>query len=420
MSTPSTHEQTKAALYAELELKNFLGVEGIAVDPKIFRHLDLGGTVQEQVHTLFEMDHEQHVSFAFPVGFSTPHGLRIGFRWDNRADHRITYDDGVFHLRERDTILFPVEFHRRPDYYKLQTSDGTKVKTVAPYSREGVVSVAYSNECALKDKGVDCLFCNANATKDAYGERDGVFWKNPRQIGESVAAAYREFEGFPRRHVNLTGGFIPERREVDYYLDVAEAIQEHTGLEDFNGTAVIGIPRDLKVIDKYKEAGFRTIAMNIEVWDRNIFKVICPGKITHCGDYDHWLAALEYAVGVFGRGRVRSGIVGGLEPKQSTLEGVEALAAKGVVTLTGAWCANPGSALEGHRTPLPEWHLDMAKRSTAILRKAGFTFDQIYDLTPAPNFLVHDIYRIEDGDFTGFTDGETRVATVQTEPALSA
>lgn len=383
----------KAQLYAELAIKNAAMVEGIAVNPKIFKQLDLGGRYQEQVHTLFEMDHEQHVNVAFPCGFRTPNGLHVGFRWDNRSIYSVTLDDGVYHLRERGERLFAIEFDRRPDYYQLKTSDGTLMKTVAAYGREGALNVAYSNECALKDKGEDCLFCNANATKDAYGEHENIFWKNPRQIGEAVAAAYRE----GARHVNITGGFIPERREVDYYLDVAEAIQEQTGLEDFNGTAVIGAPRDLKVIDKYKEAGYRTIAINIECFDRNYFNTICAGKVSHCGPWEHWIAAIEYAASVFGFGRVRSGIVAGIEPKEKSLEGVEYFASKGVITLTGAWCANPGSALEGHRTPVPEWHLDMARKAAAIARKTGFTYDQLYDTAPSPTFLVHDIYRIEDG-----------------------
>jgi hypothetical protein len=386
----------KQKLYAELAIKNAASVEGIAVNPKIFQGLDLGGKYQEQVHTLFEMDHEQHVSIPFPCGFLSPLGFRFPFHWDNRSEFSLTLDDGVYHFRQNEEILFPVEFDFRPEYYKLKTSDGVDMKTVAAYSQDGSINIAYSNECALKDKGLDCLFCNANATKDAYGEKEHIFWKNPRQIGETVAAVFKEFEHLPRRHVNLTGGFIPERREVDYYLDVAEAIQEATGLQDFNGTAVIGIPRDLSVIDKYKEAGFRTLAMNIEVWNRDLFKVICPGKVTHCGDYDNWIKALEYAVKVFGHGHVRSGIVGGLEPKPSTLEGVEYLSSRGVIVLTGAWCANPGSALEGHRTPTPEWHFDLALKTAALLRKAGFTFNHLYDTAPGPHFLLHDIFRIEE------------------------
>ncbi len=385
--------ELKQQLYKELAIKNEASVEGIAVNPAIFRDLDLGGAYQEQVHTLFEMDHEQHDDIAFPCGFESPNGLKIPFQWDSKSDYSITLEDGGYFLNKRDKHLFPIDFFKRPDYYRNSTADGTRMSTIAPYNQEGSIISAYSNECALKDKGEDCLFCNANATKDTYAEKEGIFWKNPQQIGETVAAAYRE----GARHVTLTGGFIPERREVDYYLDVAEAIQNHTGLDDFNGTAVIGAPRDLKVIDKYKEAGFRTLAINIECWDKNYFKTICPGKVSNCGSWEHWIEAIEYAASVFGHGRVRSGIVAGIEPKEKTLEGIEYFASKGVITLTGAWCANPGSALEGHRTPEPAWHFDLAKKAAAIARKAGFSYEQLYDTAPSPTFLVHDIYKIEDG-----------------------
>jgi hypothetical protein len=38
----------------------------------------------------------------------------------------------------------------------------------------------------------------------------------------------------------------------------------------------------------------------------------------------------------------------------------------------------------------------MAYKAAAILRKAGFTYEQLYDTSPSPTFLVHDIFQIED------------------------
>ncbi|MEQ8196635.1 MAG: radical SAM protein [Clostridiaceae bacterium] len=382
----------KKRLYKELELKAKVNIEGVNAKPAIFRHLDLGGEYQEQVHSLFEMDHHQHVGIEFPCGFTSPSGLRYNFNWDTRSRFSIEYDNGKYYLAENGHEVFQVKFHKRPNYYKLKTSDETEMSHVATYSPGGTVGVAYSNECSLKEKGLDCLFCNANATKDTYAEHENIKWKNPKQIGEAVAAAYKYDNA---KHVNITGGFIPERREVDYYIDVAEAIKEHTGLDDFNGTAVIGAPLDLEVIDKYKEAGYRTLAVQIEIWDKNIFKTICPGKEKECGGWEHWVESLEYAAKVFGHGRARTGFVTGIEPKDSTLEGVEYLASKGIISLTGAWNPNPGSKLEGHRTPEPEWHLDMAKKTYAIFKKAGFTYDHYFDAAPSNDFLVHDIYKIE-------------------------
>jgi len=382
----------KEKLYSELELKIATGVDGISFDPHIFRHLDVAGQYQEEIHSGFEMAYETHVGIKFPTGFRSPHGLVFVLRWDRRSSYSLIYDKGIYYLTHHGKVIFPVEFLQRPDYYSRKNSDGTRMSDIVRYGQYGALTVCYSNECALKEKDHDCKFCNINATKDTYAEAEGLGWKNPRQVGETVAEAYRE----GARHLTITGGFVAERREVEYYLDVADSIRENTGLDDFNGTACVGAPHDLTIIDKYKEAGYRTIATNIEIWDRNIFKAICPGKELQCGGWEHWVNALEYEVEVFGRGKVRSNIVAGIEPKDSTLEGIEYLASKGVICFASSWCPNPGSALEGHRSPEPAWHYDLYKNIAAIYRKYGFTYEELYDCYAAPISIVHDIYRIED------------------------
>ncbi|MNB71147.1 hypothetical protein D3C75_177060 [compost metagenome] len=408
-----SREHIRSRLFQELSIKNEVNVEGVAADPAIFQHLDLGGAHQEQVHLCFEMDHETHEGFDLPTGYITPGGLRVAFHWDSRSDFRIVYDSGEYVLTHKGKELFPVTFDKRPAYYGLEASDGTPFSRIAGYSSGyldgGTVSIAYSNECSLKEKGQDCLFCNINATKDTYSEIQGIKWKNPRQIGEAVAAAYR-LDGVT--HTNLTGGFVPERREVDYYIDVAEAIQESTGLQDFNGTAVIGAPLDLGIIDRYKEAGFRTLAMNLEMWDPAFYAAILPGKVAECGGREHWIKAIEYAAKVFGKGKVRSGFVAGIEPKRATLEGVEYFASIGVLSLTGAWTPNPGSALEGHRTPHAEWHLDVAYKCHDIFKRYGFTYQDYFDIAPSPNFLIHDLFAIDEERVPAF-GGDKREQPVQ-------
>ena len=43
----------KDKLYSELKFKAKVNIDGIKVDPKIFKNLDLGGKYQEQIHALF-------------------------------------------------------------------------------------------------------------------------------------------------------------------------------------------------------------------------------------------------------------------------------------------------------------------------------------------------------------------------------
>jgi len=384
----------KEKLYEELRLKNKLQVEGINIDPEILKHLDLGGTIKEQINALFANDHHGHKGIDFPACIILPNGFRVIVVGDQESQYAIQYNNDKYQLFDKNNLLIEnLVFDKRPNYYSLKTSDGTSMATVAQNYGYNHLFVAYSNECSLKDKGKDCLFCNINATKDLYAEFQNIKWKTAKQIGETVAAGYKE----GNNKVTISGGFIPERREVDYYIDVAEAIKEYTGLEDFNGTATVGAPLDFNVFDKYKEAGYRTVAVNLEVWDENLFKTICPGKSEDCGGRENWIKALEYASNVFGKFKVRSTFVAGLEPKNSLLEGVEYLVSKGVIAIPSQWNVNVGSALEGHRTPKAEWHFDVAEKTVAIYRKYGVTWEELDETNAGSDTLIHDIFRVEEG-----------------------
>jgi hypothetical protein len=344
---------------------------------------------------MFAPDRHAHKSVEFPGCFLTPLGnYRTQIRWNQNSPVSLLYEDGQFNIRDNGkVVLEKIGFARRPDYYQRKTSDGASMRTVAADNGHGSMFVSYSNECSLKDKGLDCLFCNINATKSIYGEAQGITWKTPQQIGETAAAGYQE--GFD--HITISGGFISERREVEYYIDAAEAIQEHTGLEDFNGTGVIGAPLDFDIFAKYKEAGFKTIATNIEIWDEKMFDVICPGKSQICGGKKHWLAALEEEVNVFGKHRVRSTMVAGIEPKESLLEGLTCLIEHGILANPSQWNVNVGSPLEGHRTPVQDWHWDVFEKTVTLYRKQGVTWDELHDANAQNDYVHFDLFRLEEG-----------------------
>lgn len=384
--------EIKNKLWDELKVKSELVTYGINISKNALANLKLGKDIQEQVHCLFEMDFVVH-DFNLPSDFSLPFGLSVPFNWNPSSDYEIDIEQNTFILTKKGHKVSEIEFHRRPEYYGKHTSDGKPMSTVGVYYPDGHIFVVYSNECSYKEKGEDCLFCNINYTKDTYADKEGIVWKTPRQIGETVAAAYREGTA---NHVTISGGVIPERRELEYYLDVADAIKEHTDLEDFNGTATVAAPLDLSNIEKLKDAGYRTTAMNLEIWDKNFYQTICPGKSRGSGGWDHWVKALEHAVKVFGYGNVRSTFVVGIEPKQKTLEGFEYLSSKGIVAIGSVWIPNPGSALEGHRSPEAAWHLDLAEKNVAIWKRNGITYKNVHDGNAGSDTLQHDIYRIQD------------------------
>jgi hypothetical protein len=191
-----------------------------------------------------------------PYAFTLPHGFEVGLDYKKDSPYEIVEKDGLYSIKYLGEWKADITFPIPPDFYYKTTTDGVRMRNIANDSSGGSpdksIVVSYSTECSLADKGKVCLFCGIQRNDTLLGEDRPPQLKNPRLIAETVKAAYDE--GF--KHVTLTGGFIPERRELEYYLDVGEALREKLGNEDFYGTACIGAPADLSVIDKYKESGF--------------------------------------------------------------------------------------------------------------------------------------------------------------------
>lgn len=369
--------------------------EGINITQDIFENLDYKNTYLEQVRSCFDWNFKSWTKTKLPSGFRIKSsGFEVPIYLNPKSELKIIKEGEKYYFVKGDGKDFAEEinFEHKPGFYNKVTSDGKDMSRIVQAGAHGRLFISYSNECSFLEKGRDCLFCNINDTKRRFGKVDNIEWKNPNQIGETIAEAYREgYEGF-----NLTGGYVPERREVEYYIDVIEAVKDHTDLPDdrIHGMACVGAPSDFSFIEKYKEAGYQHIACNMEVWDKNLFNYYCPGKVDIGGDHDRWLDVLKHEVEVFGRGNVRSNFVGGLESKDSLLEGIEELAELGVIGVATTWKPCIGSALEGHRSPETEWHQNLQAKIYQILKKNGYTLSDLYyvsgDLNPIGYYFALD------------------------------
>ncbi|MEM1658974.1 MAG: radical SAM protein [Candidatus Jordarchaeales archaeon] len=126
--------------------------------------------------------------------------------------------------------------------------------------------------------------------------------------------------------VALTTG-VPDSPEesVKHMASVVKALREHFG--DSLPIGVEPLVTERRHIDMLYEAGADEIKINVESYDPETFRRVCPDI-----DYDVNLEMVRYAVEVFGENKVCSNIIVGLgEPEQSIDEGARALAWMGVV-----------------------------------------------------------------------------------------
>jgi len=328
------------------------------------------------------------------VGFALPHGITTNAKFNRWTPYSIVVENNKPILYNDKEPIAEITF---PDITPFPVSEqllssGQKVKNILNISQHGGLHVSYSDECSLKDLGEDCLFCSYNV-RERDPERPLI--KNPRQVAEAYHLAR---QAGVANHFRITGGFVPERRELEYYIDVAEAIRER--YDSFYGVAIIGAPEDVSILAKYKEAGFSNISHNLEVWDKNLFALVCPGKSKRNGGWEHWLVSLEAAVDVFGKGNVHTNIVGGLEPKEKTLEGIEYLASKGIVAHFSVFRPEIGTPFEGYRSPEASFHWEILDKATDIQLRYGFNSLQLYS-GPASADHSGRVFRIKNGEFEG-------------------
>jgi hypothetical protein len=367
-------------IFDELRHKAAISVYGIKVTDAVAALTGAGVTVKEA--DAFKRD-------ITPAAFETPSGLYIMISNKSASKYELVSDDkgGFALMYNGETLYTGIAFEKRPKFYDRLTGDGRQMRDIGTILSDKCLLVWYSNECAFSEKGETCIFCHmVTRPKDS-------FLKSAKQIAEVFKAAYDE--GAARR-VDFTGGVIAERREIEYYCDAIEAIHDAVGDGGIPACAAISAPRDFDNIIKLKEAGFTNITLNLEIWDENIFKTVCPGKARTIGRA-RWIEALRVAADTFGFGNVRCNFVTGIEPKFKTLEGIEYLAEFGVVANPNILSPTAGTPLEGTRCPTPEWHYDLHKKTAEIQYRVGIRYAQMRYCTPGPFNLFHDFMRVKEG-----------------------
>jgi hypothetical protein len=104
-------------------------------------------------------------------------------------------------------------------------------------------------------------------------------------------------------------------------------------------------------VKRLKEWGFDALSVNLELYNEKARRQYMPEKheIGRAG----YFTFLEQAVEWFGRGKVRSVLIVGLEPERETLTAVDALAKRGVLVELSPFWADPGTFLAQHPEPTP-------------------------------------------------------------------
>ena len=245
-------------------------------------------------------------------------GELVRVKCDPESPYEAIAEDGKTRLLLDGELVEEIAFQAQPRWYSGTTADGRPMSGVG-VSQHGdmlVINAAPGCEFFLEknDAGqsLQCSFCS-------YGRPD----RRTRELGQEIGRGKIRDDSLARvvettvaalqevNHIYLVAGSLTDsRQEGERYLQLTAALVA-AGVRDVPITAG---PSALCRADTsaLKEAGAAAVSYNLEVWGREMFAAVCPGKNRFIG-YDAWLQRLAEAADVFGPGNVLTAMVAGIE-----------------------------------------------------------------------------------------------------------
>ncbi|MCX7591113.1 MAG: hypothetical protein N2255_05735 [Kiritimatiellae bacterium] len=232
-----------------------------------------------------------------------------------------------------------------------------------------------------------CRFCGYGAVSERsrhLGQKRGVI-----PVASEALSEFRRAISHSRKdtkHVFLVGGSLRDRNhEGQRYLELVRAcVQAEPAYRGFIGCGSQALTREWS--RQIRTAGAGYACYNLEVWDKELWTKICPGKARFVG-YEEWLESLVDAVEVFGRGAVFSAMVTGVElvppdgfpsekmALESNLQGAEWMLSHGIVPIHSPFSPAPASVYRSATVPRLDYFLRLNFETWRLRAKHNLRID---------------------------------------------
>lgn len=285
--------------------------------------------------------------------------LRKGSPWNLKIEKE------KLNLYFKDAFVREISLPEKPAYFGKTLNDGAPSERVIAVAGEATPGFFLYPDCFYFSSGKPCSFCSLKRTRNTVGK------KNVKDFSvERIAEATKLFQTTKWKDIpiiSITTGTLASDEDVDY---IAKMIRAVYGALDpkIRIHLLPSPPLDFRLMKKYKDAGVTSIAFNIEVFDKSLFKQICPGKNDFYG-YDKFLKALEYAVDIFGEYNVFCGFVWGLEQIESTLTGYEYMLKRGISVSSNIFHADEGSVFSKRPQPAEDFIETLCEEQSKLYEK---------------------------------------------------
>ncbi len=269
----------------------------------------------------------------------------------DRSPYLLRMDGDQLVLEREGEFICKPRLSPKPSWYERTTSSGRKMRQIG--SLQGTYLGIYPGKVCeywTRDTKVNCHFCSVGLNLG----HDDADEKEVEEVMEVVRAAVLE-SGIT--YVDFNTGHYPGESYLDLLEPYIAAIKKETGL-------LVGVQTpphaDLSRYDRLKKMGVNRVSFCFELFNRERFIEVCPGKHTQYG-LDRYLEAIRYCASL-GNGDlaklepwVTNGeIIAGLESPADSIEAIDWITEQGAVPTVCVFRPLKGTDYESVDVPSTE------------------------------------------------------------------
>ena len=245
-----------------------------------------------------------------------------GDKFTEDSPYLIKQEEGQLYITDGSYNL-PVEIVQKSGFYGKKTSSGVPMSSIATQHGSYVV-ITPTLKCDFLTESAKCKYCAIDLEKDLGKLKTYTV----EDVLETVEAVLKDSTSSDIIYLSM--GFSKEDDGgIALLTPYIRAIKKH-----FNCLVAVEAmpPKDNHWINETYAVGADSVLYNLEIFDKDLFETISPGRANLIGR-DRYIEALKYATTVFPSGTVASHLVVGLEPPGSTVQGIDMLTSIGVVPI---------------------------------------------------------------------------------------
>jgi len=235
-----------------------------------------------------------------------------------KSPYHIEKENGSIRIYKNRELVCICAAIKAPEWYAKRTRGGYFMADIILQEGRDTLITGIWNNCCYYQNGTQCRFC-------VFGYEKGIERKSIGNIVETLQAALKEKSGY---HLHMTGGnTFGVDRGIQYYQDYIKKIRG-TIIASLPISLEVSPPEDIKYLDDIIDSGVNGFSINIEVWDEERRKEICPGKskIKRDDYFKAWRRVSER----LGRFTSSSVIIVGLDRAENIEEGIKELVKMGI------------------------------------------------------------------------------------------